>query len=146
MKHPFLSRSPWPKPRVIYTRLGIYCTHAKTLTNPCECRHVAQLFSPCNRHGERKKRKDYLEDTIPLALAHIAQSIMRRTQPSPCAVKTKHDFVTRGQYHRSAVDNSLVCKQPDLCRTEGVRYMMGTQQDLFVGCMAGLESAVSLRT
>lgn len=98
---------------------------------------------PICRYGERKKRKDCLEEECPLALAHIANSIIKRTQPSPCAVKTKHDYSDKKNHYRSGVDHSLVCAIPDLCQTEGVRYMMGTKKDLYYSCMADLAAAVS---
>ncbi|CAM9273681.1 unnamed protein product [Ectocarpus sp. 8 AP-2014] len=90
--------------------------------------------------GKRKQRSDNLEDLYPLAMARIRESIDERTQPSPCATKTKHDRA-KGNHYRSDADNSLVCKRPELCQTHGLSYMMGTQLQLYNSCMEDLQAA-----
>lgn len=92
---------------------------------------------------KRLKREDCLDNTAPLAMALIRESIIRHTQPSPCQSVTDHDF-TPGNHSRSCADNSLVCNYPERCITESVRYIIGTRLDLFRACLHDLAMAVRL--
>ncbi|CAM9447743.1 unnamed protein product, partial [Hapterophycus canaliculatus] len=88
---------------------------------------------------KRAKRSDRLDKSCPVAMAVIQESIHERTQPSPCAEATDHNFGP-GNHSRSVVDGSLVCIRPDLCRKEAIRYIMGTKLDLYHECMADLQA------
>ena len=76
-----------------------------------------------------------------MAMARVAQSIEDHTQPSPCETKTRHDYAS-GNHGRSEIDNSIVCKDSALCETAGIRYMMGTIQQIFDAVMKELALAV----
>lgn len=104
---------------------------------------VRHIRTPCAlRYGpDRAQRSDCLEFTAPNALRFIHESIISATQPSPCAMKKKHDYAP-GNHKRSRADNSLLCVNADLCKEENVRYMMGTKLDLYLHCMATLQAAV----
>ncbi|CAN0357792.1 unnamed protein product [Ectocarpus sp. 6 AP-2014] len=90
--------------------------------------------------SDRKLRSDRLEVSCPKALAWIVERIIFHTQPSPCLVKTEHDYDT-GNHRRSEADNSLVCVYPARCKTESVRYLMGTKLQLYQTVMKDLDQA-----
>ena len=77
-----------------------------------------------------------------MALRHIKEFIDNRTQPSPCAAVTSHNFEP-GNHSRSVADGSLVCNKPHLCKEKAIRYMMGTKLDLYTNVMSDLKAAVS---
>ncbi|CAM9863005.1 unnamed protein product [Ectocarpus fasciculatus] len=90
--------------------------------------------------SDRKLRSDRLEARCPNALAWILERIIFHTQPSPCLVKTEHDY-DAGNHRRSEADNSLVCVYPARCKTESVRYLMGTKLQLYQTVMKDLAEA-----
>eukprot|EP00903_Cladosiphon_okamuranus_P005789 g5736.t1 len=93
---------------------------------------------------KRSKRSDCLEQSCPAALKHIQEFIYNNTQPSPCATVTNHNYAP-GNHSRSVADGSLVCNNLDLCEEKEVRYMMGTQLDLYNGAMNDLKAATPSR-
>lgn len=77
-------------------------------------------------------------------MAWIEARIEFHTQPSPSDSKTKHDHAP-GNHTRSTADSSWICKYPDeRCKTEPVRYLIGTKNQLYTVIMEEMKDAVRI--
>ena len=96
-----------------------------------------------NRVGTRETRRDSMEQAFPATISFIIDSIHRHTQPSPNETRTKHDYSDPQNHRRSPVDNKIECLTEDRCCTAGVRYLLGTIDDLYREVSEEVKDAVS---
>lgn len=93
--------------------------------------------------GKRKRRSDRFDESCPLLLACVGESIDENTQPSPCATRTLHDW-TPGNHSRSQEDNSIVCLYEDKCKTANEKYVLGTRDDLYRVALSDVQVQVRM--